>query len=126
MSPPKRDSRLLFLLLFGSCLIIAVTYLGRLVTKATIDAQIEQKKAEIVAARENQQGLEAEWRYVQSDAYLQEKAHDELNLAKPDEEIIVVVTTVPPTLEAAPVSEPAPTEPGESFWRRWLVRLGFL
>lgn len=125
MSPPKRDSRLLFLILFGSCLILAVTYMGRLVTKATLDAQIEQKKAEIVAARENQQVLEAEWRYVQSEAYLQEKAHDELNLAKPDEEIIVVVTMVPPTVESTPVSAPMPAESGESFWQRWLARLGF-
>lgn len=125
MSPPKRDSRLLFLILFGSCLILAVTYLGRLVTKATLDAQIEQKQAEIVAARENQQVLEAEWRYVQSEAYLQEKAHDDLNLAKPDEEIIVVVTMVPPTVESTPASEPAPAEAGESFWQRWLARLGF-
>ena len=102
MPTPKRDTRLLSLILIGICLVLVVTYMGRLVTKANVDNAIVQKQAAIVAAKENQLALEAELRYVRSDAYVQEEAHDELNLMQPDEEIIVVVTTVP-----APVAAPA-------------------
>lgn len=124
MPTPKRDTRLLSLILIGACLFIVVTYMGRLVTKANLDAQIAQKNAAIAAAAENQLALEAEWRYVRSDAYLQEEAHDELNLMQADEEIIVVVTMVPPA-ESMPATVEEATVPTEPFWRRWLVQLGF-
>ncbi len=125
MPTPKRDTRLLSLILVGVCLVIIVTYMGRLVTKANLDAQIAQKTAAIAAAAENQLALEAEWRYVRSDAYLQEEAHDELNLMQADEEIIVVVTIVPPAAENTPATVDEATMPTEPFWRRWLAQLGF-
>lgn len=124
MSTPKRDTRLLSLILIGICLILVVTYMGRLVTKATVDNAIVQKQAAIAAAKENQLALEAELRYVRSDAYLQEEAHDELNLMQPDEEIIVVVTTVPPPV-AAPAGVGETATSTEPFWQRWLTQLGF-
>ena len=124
MPTPKRDTRLLSLILIGICLILVVTYMGRLVTKANVDNAIVQKQAAIVAAKENQLALEAELRYVRSDAYVQEEAHDELNLMQPDEEIIVVVTTVPAPV-AAPAGVDETTTATEPFWRRWLAQLGF-
>lgn len=123
MSTPKRDSRLVFAIVIGICLLFVITYAGRLARKARLDSEIARWETKIEQSNKHQFALEAELRYVQSDAYVEKLAHDEFGMVKEGEELVVIVPTDQhESLTPAIDLEKAVAEP---FWRQWLNRLGF-
>ena len=123
MTTPKRDLRLLIAIVLSFCLIFAITYTNRLARKTRLEAEIAQWETKIAQSVEHRHALEAELAYVQSDAYVEQLAHDELGLVKEGEVIAVVVPAdQQPT---APIITTAQTPPATPFWRQWLDRLGF-
>jgi cell division protein FtsB len=123
MTTPKRDIRILVALVLSFCLIFAITYTNRLARKSHLEVEIAQWEAKIEQSAEHRHALEAELAYVQSDAYIEQLAHDELGLAKEGEVIAVVI---PATQQlAAPTAPAVSTTSPMPFWRQWLERLGF-
>ena len=119
---PKRDIRLLIATVLGICLIFAMTYASRLARQAAVNTEVAQWEAKIVQSTERQHALNAELRYIQSDAYVDQLAHDELGMVKPDEELVVIVPAAQPEAEHSPVV--AASETTQPFWQGWLNRLG--
>ncbi|HRW03614.1 MAG TPA: septum formation initiator family protein [Caldilineaceae bacterium] len=123
MATPKRDTRLLLTVVLGVCLLFAITYAGRLARQAALTREVARWEQKNIESVKRQHALEAELRYIQSDAYIEELAHDELGMVKPDEELVVIV----PAQQAAvtttlPEDEETETKP---FWHNWLARLGW-
>ena len=122
MSTPKRDTRLFFMIVIGLSLLFVLTYAGRLARKAALDAEITRWESRIEQSKEHRFALEAELRYVQSDAYVEKLAHDEFGMVKPGESLVVIVpageqeTVTPVVAIDKSFSEP--------LWRRWLSQLG--
>ncbi|MCB0064504.1 MAG: septum formation initiator family protein [Caldilineaceae bacterium] len=123
MSTPKRDTRLLFSVFLGLFLLLALTYAGRLARQAKLDAEIARWEAKIAQSQAHQHELQAELRYVRSDAYLQKLAHDEFNMVQEGEQLIAVVPVAPAAAaEETPVQREVAVQ---SQWQQWLQRLGF-
>ncbi len=124
MSTPKRDTRLLFSIVIVLSLILVLTYAGRLVRKTALDAEITRWESKIEQSKRHQLALEADLRYVRSDAYVQKLAYDELGLVKPGESLVVIV----PARQQETITPVAGAEKAsvESLWHRLLSRLGLL
>ncbi|MEZ4867586.1 MAG: septum formation initiator family protein [Caldilineaceae bacterium] len=126
MTTPRRDRRILLLFLAIFSLIFLGSYASRLAAKAHLDAEIGQWQGRIARAQQRQADLAKELTYIHSDAYVQEKARDELGLIRPDEELVIVLTAQPPTI---PVAAAQPTTAAlavdqNSNWRSWLALFG--
>ncbi len=124
MSTPKRDTRLLFMIVIALSLLFVLTYAGRLARKTALDAEITRWESKIEQSKEHQFALEAELRYVQSDAYVEKLAHDEFGMVKPGESLVVIVPagrqeTVTPIVALDKSSV-------EPLWHRWLSQLGLV
>jgi len=81
--------------------------------------QSEQLRAEISALQERHQELQRQIEYLRSDEYVEKVAREELNLVKPGDTTVVVVTR-PVSLTASVTS--ATTAGGErhpSPWEQW-------
>ena len=123
MATPKRDTRLLLIVVLGICLLFAITYAGRLARQAALNREVARWEQKNIESVKRQHALEAELRYIQSDAYIEELAHDELGMVKPDEELVVIV----PAQQAALTTTLLENEETEAkpFWHDWLARLGW-
>ena len=122
MSTPKRDTRLLGIILALLCLLFVSTYAGRLARKTALEQEILRQEAKIEQSKEHQRALVAELRYIRSDAYVEKLAYDEFGMIRPNEEPVVMV----PVIEAdVPVVEPEDSFPSLPLWRQWLARFGF-
>jgi cell division protein FtsB len=122
MTTPKRDSRLLFILVCSLFLILILTYAGRLARKAQLDIEIARWEAKIEQSKTHQRALESELRYVQSDAYVEKLAHDEFNMVKEGEQLIAVVpVAAATTAEDASIETDVVVVPR---WQQWLAQLG--
>lgn len=122
MSTPKRDTRLLGIILALLCLLFVSTYAGRLARKTALEHEILRQEAKIEQSKEHQRALVAELRYIRSDAYVEKLAYDEFGMIRPNEEPVVMV----PVIEAdVPVVEPEDSFPSLPLWRQWLARFGF-
>ena len=122
MSTPKRDTRLLGIILALLCLLFVSAYAGRLARKTALEQEILRQEAKIEQSKEHQRALVAELRYIRSDAYVEKLAYDEFGMIRPNEEPVVMV----PVIEAdVPVVEPEDSFPSLPLWRQWLARFGF-
>jgi len=122
MSTPKRDTKLIFIVVVGVCLFLVMTYASRLSRQASVNQEVARWEDKIVMASARQHALKAEWRYVQSDAYVEQLAHDEFGMVKPGEELVVIV----PADQSADLAAVLEDEQEQivPFWRQWLNRFG--
>lgn len=124
MANAKRNPRILWTIVLSFCLLFAVSYGGRLATKAYLERTIAQQTARIAEAKQRQQTLQQQMAYVRSDAYVEEVARNELGLVQPGDELLVVVARPQPRVAENPVMA-APVTVAPPFWQAWLQRLGF-
>lgn len=123
MSTPKRDTKLLFTVVVGLCLLLVMTYASRLSRQASVNQEVARWEEKIVMASARQHALEAELRYIQSDAYVEQLAHDEFGMIQPGEELVVIVPAQQST-EASPIVQ-QDLEKNAPFWQQWLHSFGF-
>lgn len=122
MSTPKRNPRILWTIVLCLCLLFAITYGGRLATKAHLEAEIVRQMARIEEAKQHQQALQQQLAYVRSDAYVEATARNELGMVHPGDEVLIVVDGPTPMTAESEVVVPAAVTP--PFWQEWLQRLG--
>jgi len=115
--------RTIFLSIFLGTLILAA--IGFLVfsnlqinkRRTELTLRLESLKKEIEILVEKNQELTAKISQVQEESYLEKEARERLNLKKPGEEMVVVLSPEK--------SEENETEEKKSFWQKFLEKLGF-
>ena len=123
MSNPKRNSRLLWTLVLSLFLLFVVSYAGRLAAKTYLEGALARQVVALEAAKQHQQVLQQQLAYVQSDAYIEEVARNELGMVQPGDELLVVVEAPSHSVTEGEVAPTTVLEP--PFWQEWLARLGF-
>ena len=94
------------------------------VTKAfqTYQLQAEERRLrqEIARLEVQNRELQKQIDYLKSDAYVEKIAREQLNLIKPGETAVVVLSPTPvPTPIAAPAAKPPPTRLARTNWELW-------
>jgi cell division protein FtsB len=128
----KSPSRLILILLAVAGVYFAISFTAQIFKSRDMLAQVEAQRTENQALEAGNQRLRDQVAFGNSDAYLQyveRVAREELDMARPDETVILVV---PPTPEAGsdttnPDSSTSPsqadqaaqTEPSKATWQRW-------
>ncbi|HXF61133.1 MAG TPA: septum formation initiator family protein [Caldilineaceae bacterium] len=134
---PSRRPRVLLFLLITLCGFFVYSYTGRQAERDAIAAQIAATRAEIAAAKVENQRLKAEYAYVTSPAYLEEVARNDLGFAKEGDRVIIIVEEDDPAAVSRPSSSAtAPPPPGDGtapavhptldpqalpIWQQWLT-----
>lgn len=85
--------------------------------RTELTLRLESLKKEIEILVEKNQELTAKISQVQKESYLEKEARERLNLKKPGEEMVVVLSPEK--------SEENETEEKKSFWQKFLEKLGF-
>ena len=123
MATPKRNPRILWLIVLFLCLFFAISYGARLTAMANLASSIQQQSARIAEAKQQQQALQQQLVYVRSDAYVEEVARNQLGMVQAGDEVLIVVKGVnQPT--AQQTADPA-TAINPPLWQEWLTYLGF-
>jgi len=104
-------------------LLLVVSYAGRLAAKTHLETTIERQVAALAGGKQRQEVLRQQLAYVQSDAYIEEVARNELGMVQPGDELLIVVEGPSNTVAAAKIAPAAGLEP--PLWQQWLARLGF-
>lgn len=124
-------SRVVIAALIVVCAIFVFSYSGRMVRKAQLDAETLRWEAQIVDAQQKQHVLTAQLAEVESDAYVDQMARDELGLAKENDVEIIVIE---PTLAPASATSNTPVEGNRAgaanasrtslpVWQQWMSLL---
>jgi cell division protein FtsB len=123
-------SRIGLLLLIALCVLFVSSYTSRLVRKAHVEQEITEWEQSIAAAEQRQLELEAELDYVNSSAYIEERAREELGMGREgDTVIIVVASTEVPEMPVAMYettvdkTSSGSASPAEPTWRQWMMIL---
>jgi len=128
---PLSPSRVLLVALIGLCALFVFSYAGRSMQKAQLETNAAGWERQIAEARQKNQALTAERAEVESDAYVDKAARDELGWAKEnDVEIIVIEPTVTPAsvpgaAATEGIQDAAAGAPESSLpvWQQWLSLL---
>jgi cell division protein FtsB len=95
-------------------------------TAATYNIKNEESRLEeqVAAAQSRHHALQAQLRYVQSDAYVEEIARTQLKWVRPGEIAVVVMATPQPTPLPSADDQPAAADvpPPQSPWQAWWLR----
>lgn len=132
-SRPNRfaPSRVVIAALILVCAIFVFSYSGRMVRKAELEAEAVRWEAQIAEAEQKQHVLAAELDEVESDAYVDQVARNELGLAKENDVEIIVIE---PTLTPASVTSSTPADGNRAgaadasrgsmpVWQQWMSLL---
>jgi cell division protein FtsB len=121
MSAPLQSQRLVLFALIVFCLLFLVGYASRLAEQARLQAEIAGWEARITQAQQEQALLQVQLEHVQSDAFVHERARNELGLVLPGDELIIRLEQQPALLASAPATgEPAVRPTDKPNWRQWL------
>ena len=116
------STRIVLGILIVLCLGFIISYAGRLAKKAQLQAEAAHWEERIEQANQRRLVLEAERQAVDSDAYVQKKARDELGMAKPGDSIIVVIPSKPTVLADPVTNQSQPTQViMEANWEQWFA-----
>jgi cell division protein FtsB len=119
-----RDRRLFLAGLIVVCLLFFSSYSSRLARRAEVVAEMHQWEQKIAGAEQRKLVLEDKLAYYSSDEYADKVAREQLGLAKPGDQVIVVIETTP-----VPTSAPAEATENETqraiddsapLWQQWL------
>ncbi|MCX6043885.1 MAG: septum formation initiator family protein [Chloroflexi bacterium] len=118
---PTRNIRLALVILIVLCLIFIVSYTARLAKRAQLGVESHQWEERIEQATQKRLVLEAERQYVDSDAYVQKEARDELGMAKAGDSIVIVIPSTPTPLIPSPEPQTETTTKvaGQANWQQW-------
>lgn len=121
-------SRVLLVALIGLCAMFVFSYAERSVRKAQLETNAAEWERQIAEARQKNRALVEELAEVESDAYVDKAARDELGWAKEnDVEIIVIEPTMTPasaisaaTDEGTQNAKAGAPESSLPVWQQWL------
>ncbi len=102
--PTRRDPRPALIVLIVLCFVFIVTYVGRLAERAQMNAETARLEGQIAQAKVHHTELAAQREYVNSQAFVDEKARESLGLVKRGDEMIIALPPV-----ASPVNIDANT-----------------
>lgn len=88
---PSPNRRVIILVLLIFCLLFVASYTTRLVRRAQLSAEVQAIEARIAQAKDQQAVLQSELGALNSPERLEEIFRNELDMAKPDDEVIVVL-----------------------------------
>jgi len=104
---------------------LVIDFARRTATIYRIKSEAVRLEEEVAAAHSQSEALEAQLRYVQSDAYVEEIARSQLKWAQPGETVVVVMATP----QAVPTPSPAGRQyaatdgpPPEQPWQAWWLK----
>ena len=124
--PPARGTRMVLIVFISLCLVFVASYTSRLLTKSSIESEIEQYQEKIDADKRKKLVLQAELDYVVTDDYVDEVARNELDLVKEGDTVVVVLDSTPtaPTPQPAVALDAEPQEVPPSsrqapIWQQW-------
>jgi cell division protein FtsB len=115
-----RTSHLALIVMIGLCLFFIVSYAGRVMQRTYLEAEAVRWEAKIEQAEANTLILAAERSYVESDAYIQEKARNELGLVQPGDALVIVVPSTPTPVIAPMTVEESVQNRAKANWQQWL------
>ena len=115
-----RTSHLALIVMIGLCLFFIVSYAGRVVQRTYLETEAVHWEAKIAQAEANTLALAAERSYVESDAYIQEKARNELGLVQPGDALVIVVPSTPTPVITPVAVEESVQNTEKANWQQWL------
>ena len=115
-----RTSHLALIVMIGLCLFFIVSYAGRVMQRTYLETKVVHWEAKIAQAEANTLALAAERSYVESDAYIQEKARNELGLVQPGDALIIVVPSTPTPVITPVAVEESVQNTEKANWQQWL------
>lgn len=101
------------IIIFGVGLIIKLSLDIKRFIKA--GDQVKQAEQKVQQLEEEQKRLKEKQEYYQSDEFVEEEARNKLNMAKPDESIVIL----PPNLSEVLGRQPKPATPEMPNWKKW-------
>ena len=125
-TPEKRNPRLLIFMLIGLCILFVISYASRRIENSRVQAEVIAMDSDIAQSQRNQAELEAQLEFVESDAYVDQVARNELGLAKPGDSVIIVLPAIenPSAEQDVEDANSLATAPQASTdlpnWRQWL------
>lgn len=122
--PEERSSRLLLFVLMGFCLLFIISYTSRLVEYSRSQALLSHWDERIEQAKERQADLVAQREFVYSDDYVDRIAREDLGLAKPGDNVIVVIPDAENTSGLTEAEISTTDQPQDliqmPIWQQWL------
>jgi cell division protein FtsB len=92
-----------------------------------LKAKVAAQRSANSATRDENTRLEAALEYYRSDKYIEQRAREDLNLRRPDEEVLIPVSAAPASpigdssVPVTPQEAPPPTATLEpANWQKWL------
>lgn len=102
---PEQRTQFFIFLLIAMCLVFAVSYTGRVLTKIRMDNAVLAQETRNLTAQERTAELQDRLAYVQSDAYVEEKARSEFGMVQPgDKKVVILPPAEVEPLPAAPAA----------------------
>lgn len=127
---PSRATTVLVVLGFVVVVFFLVTYGQQLLMEHSLKDKAAAQRAANSALSDNNNRLKASLLYYKSDKYIEQRAREDLNLRRPEEEIIIPVRVTPETaadgkpkaVETPVVTQPARPASDEQApnWEKWL------
>jgi cell division protein FtsB len=100
-------------------LFLVIDFGRRAAANYRMNGEVLQLEKEIAAERERQQRLLAEIAYVQSDAYIEKVAREELKWGRVGEiQVVIMATPQAPAVAPTPTSALEP-RPAREHWEEW-------
>jgi cell division protein FtsL len=120
MRPTTAPRQALLFVLIVLCLLFVVGYASRLTEQTRLQVAIARQEARIVQAQQKQARLQAELTHVQSDAYVEQVAREQLGMVQPGDQLVIRVAPPPEAVQPAPEPSVTAMSPMPPPWQQWL------
>jgi cell division protein FtsB len=100
-------------------LFLVVDFGRRAAANYRMNSEVIKLEQEVAAEKERQQRLLAERAYVQSDAYIEKAAREELKWGRRGEVQVILMLTPQPSPASPPTTSPQETAPPREHWQEW-------
>lgn len=120
-----RRARVLLALAIVLCALFAYQYAGRLRQLAAVEAEALAMRMQVEQAQHRQQRLDAELAALDDPEFLDRVARQEFDMAKPGDQVVVVIKETPSAPQPGAAVNPLPTNQGATVigspvWRQWV------
>jgi cell division protein FtsL len=100
-------------------LFLVVDFGRRAAANYQMNSEVIKLEQEVAAEKERQQRLLAEKTYVQSDAYIEKVAREELKWGRRGEVQVILMLTPQAPPASPPEASPQETAPPKEHWQEW-------
>lgn len=118
----------LWLVLGLAVLFFIVRYGQELLLEHSLNDQVAVQRVQNATLRDDNSRLAAKLQYYLSDKYIEQRAREDLNLRRPDEQVLIPINAAPSASQGTiagvpsaqqPITEPT-VPPAEANWQKWL------